>query len=398
MLPEFIEKRLGGTPRLLWLLVLFKTVYLLSLLGALMIWSPSGPETEFRSKDGSHYLHLSEAGYSAGDISCAFYPLWPLLIRWFSIFTGGSHLLSGILLANSFSVGATLLFFHMVRRRLGDATAWWSLAFLLLFPGAIFFQLLYTEGLFLLLVMLLCYGLERGRYGLAIATALLLPLTKAVGVFCIIPILWHLGAVSPRSQQGLAALARRNYLTRKLMSRAAPTEQAGNPTSLTKGLGLWLLLAPLLGWSAYFLLMWSWTGNAFEGFESQKHWGVQSIGNLFDLPKFVIGLLSPTGWHAFKGSAFDRLAFVLLVWFLPIIWKLDKGWFLWALVLGVVPAVSGTFTSYARFESVVFPLFAAMGAFLIRHERRYLRWTALLVFTAGHVFLLWRFVTHGWVG
>ncbi|MCL4789790.1 MAG: hypothetical protein KJ070_23930 [Verrucomicrobia bacterium] len=403
MLPEFIQKRLGGVERLPWLLLLIKAVYLVLLWGALLAWSPAGPTAEFRAKDGSHYLHLSEAGYSAGDVSCAFYPLWPLLIRWFSIFTCGSHLLSGLLLANSLSLVAVLMFFRMIRSRLGDATAWWSLVFLLLFPGAIFFQLVYTEGLFLLLAMMLCRGLERRRYALGIVAAFLLPLTKAVGVFCIFPILWHLCIESPSMRQWLVSLARGNALTRKFISHSGQAQQAGDlpradATRATEGLGILLLLAPLLGWSTYFLLMWNWTGNPFEGFEAQKHWGVQSVGNLFNLPKFVIGFFSPTVWHAFKDSAFDRLAFILLIWFLPVIWRLDKGWFLWAVVLGVVPAVSGTFTSYARFESVVFPLFVALGVFLGRHEWRLLRWAVLFLFTAGHVFLVRRFVTHGWLG
>ncbi len=403
MLPEFIQKRLGGVERLPWLLLLIKAVYLVLLWGALLAWSPAGPTAEFRAKDASHYLHLSEAGYSAGDVSCAFYPLWPLFIRWFSIFTGGSHLLSGLLLANAFSLGATLMFFHMVRGHLGDATAWWSLVFLLLYPGAIFFQLVYTEGLFLLLMMSLCRGLEQRRHGLAIVAAFLLPLTKAVGVFCVFPILWHLCTESASTRQWLISLAGRNAWARKVFSRCGQAREArdvprASSSLATKGPGLLLLLSPLLGWSTYFLLMWKWTGNPFEGFEAQKHWGVQSVGNLFDLPKFVIGFFSPTVWHAFKGSAFDRLAFILLIWFLPVIWRLDKGWFLWAVVLGVVPAVSGTFTSYARFGSVVFPLFVALGALLGRQEWRWLRWAVLFLFAAGHVFLIRRFATHGWVG
>lgn len=86
-----------------------------------------------------------------------------------------------------------------------------------------------------------------------------------------------------------------------------------------------LLLAPLLGWTAYLGLMWHWTGNPFEGFEAQKYWAVHSIRNLIDVPKFVVGLFSPTEWHAFRGSVLDRAVFVLLLYCLPVLWRLDKG-------------------------------------------------------------------------
>jgi hypothetical protein len=59
---------------------------------------------------------------------------------------------------------------------------------------------------------------------------------------------------------------------------------------------VWLVLAPLLGWAAYFLLMQKWTGNAFEGIEAQKQFHAQSIHNLFDPVLFVTKLFNPTEW------------------------------------------------------------------------------------------------------
>src|SRR5580704_6657771 len=44
-----------------------------------------GIAKHFATWDAQHYLFLSEVGYSKGVKSCAFYPLWPLSIRWFSI-------------------------------------------------------------------------------------------------------------------------------------------------------------------------------------------------------------------------------------------------------------------------------------------------------------------------
>ena len=397
---HFLRERFGGQDKFAWQLVLFKIAYLSLVWVALLIWSHYGPEAEFRAKDAKHYLHLSDVGYLKGDIACAFYPLWPLLIRWFSILTGGSHLLSGMILANFLSLAALVMLFKMICRRMGEPVARRSLFFMLLFPGSIFFQLVYTEGLFLFLVMLLCLGLQRGAYKTAFVAALLLPLTKAVGIFCIFPILWHFVAKSSSTW--------RLTVTHRCLggkNTVITTEQTNGQSSVVGARwdifvskGYWLLLAPIYGLEIYFLLMWSWTGNPLEGFEAQKHWGVQSISKLFNVPQFINGLLTPTGWHTFRGSLLDRCSFILLLWFLPTIWRLDKGWFLWTLMLGVVPAVTGTFTPYMRYESPVFPLFIALAAFWGKPNRIVLRWAIILVFGAGHAFLLWRFVRHGWVG
>ena len=160
----------------------------------------------------------------------------------------------------------------------------------------------------------------------------------------------------------------------------------------------WLLALPLIGWVAYLALMQHWTGNPFEGFAAQKHWGVHSISNLFNVPKFIIGLFNPSEWHAFRGSLLDRCAFLLVLMCLPAIWRLGKDLLVWAYVLAVVPAMSGTFTSFSRFLAVAFPVFIALGADLLRPEWRWLRYALLALFAALHLLLVWRYVNCRWAG
>jgi hypothetical protein len=82
------------------------------------------------------------------------------------------------------------------------------------------------------------------------------------------------------------------------------------------------------------------------------------------------------------------------------IWRLDKAWFLWAVLLGVVPALGGAFVSYTRFASVVFPLFVAMAAFLNKPGQvfRCLFWIIMCSFGVLQVILTWRFVNYRWAG
>ena len=158
------------------------------------------------------------------------------------------------------------------------------------------------------------------------------------------------------------------------------------------------MVLPLLGWAAYLALMGTWTGNPFEGFVAQRQWGVHAIGNLWNVPKFILGFFTPTEWHTFRGSLLDRCVFVLLLYCLPLLWRLDKGLLVWAYSLGVLPAMSGTFTSFTRFASCAFPMFIALGVFLGRPERRFLSRATVVIFATLHAVLLWRFVNFRWAG
>jgi hypothetical protein len=70
--------------------------------------------------DGAHYLDLAKLGYRPGDSSCAFYPLWPHLVRWVAPLTGGNLVVAGLLLANLFSFVGALLFYRLAKRGRDD--------------------------------------------------------------------------------------------------------------------------------------------------------------------------------------------------------------------------------------------------------------------------------------
>ena len=397
--------------RLLIWVVLFKIAYLGLLCAAICRWDDfntdnfrtmmahwprDGPPvfaSHFATWDSAHYLYLSEVGYQHTMPSCAFYPLWPLLVRWLAPLAGGSHILTGLILANLFSLAAWLLFHRHVAARWGQAAANWSLVFLMAFPGALFFQFNYTESLFLLLALVLWWALDNQRYGWAWLSAVLLPLTRGPGVFALLPIAWH---VLQSSRLPLQPASERGH--------SCPPERVGGtggqkcPRSDASRVRASLLLAPLLGWTVYLGLMWHWTGNPFEGMQAQKYWGVHSLSNLWNVPKFVIGLFTPTEWHEFRGSLLDRAVFMLLLYCLPTLWRLDKGLLVWIYVLGILPAMSGTFTSFTRFASCAFPMFIALGAGLCASGWRLPRYALLAVFICLHLVLVWRFVNFRWAG
>jgi len=356
----------------------------------LLFW-PQGIKPDFTSHlipyDGCFYLSISDAGYHAGARECAFYPLWPLIIRWGSHLAGEGGLLTGLLLSNVFSAAAWLMFYRIAAERCGAAAAAWGVVLLATFPGSLFYQFLYSESLFFLLLMALCLALDNHHYRLAAALAFLLPLTRPIGAFCFVPILWQAVTVSPPK-----------WLERWPSALALLTGTA----SANHGKATWQrwlpALTPFFGWLFYLYLMWCWTGHPLDGFVAQRYWGVHSIRNLWSVPTFVIGWLTPTTWHAYRGSLLDRSAFMILILCLPLAWRIDKRLIPWMYVLGVIPAMSGTFTSYTRFASLIFPMFLALGILVASPGRRWLGYCLLIAFTAIHVTLAWRYVNFKWAG
>ncbi|MBU6401603.1 MAG: hypothetical protein KGS61_14900 [Verrucomicrobia bacterium] len=386
------------------MLVLWPDLDMDKFYGVMMRWPRTGGPifaSHFATWDAAHYLFLSELGYGPGVRSDAFYPLWPLLVRWVSALTGGHDVIVGMILANVLSAAAFVLFYAAAGRRFGESVAKWALVWLAVFPGSLFYQFLYSEPVFFLLVVGLWFGLERRRYGVAWVSASMLPLARAVGVFCVLPIGWHLLMRRPVGPMRGWQWVERERERMDAEGGSSPGLKPGGgmaDAGAAHGMPYGLLLAPLLGWGIYLALMWGWTANPFEGIEAQKYWGVHSVCNLWDVPKFVIGWFTPTQWHEFTGSTLDRLMFLVLVYTLPVIWRLGKDLVVWTYVLAILPAMSGTFTSYTRFASEAFPMFLALAVFFERRRMPLLKWGLFATFAILHVVLLWRFVNFRWAG
>ena len=287
--------------------------------------SPSLP-SKLGAWDAAHYLILSERGYEAGSHSCAFYPLWPAEIRAASVLSFGRPLLAGMVLANILSIVALLMCYKLLAREYGDLVGRRSLVLLLAFPSAFFFSLAYTESLYLSLVVVFFWFLGRDRYFWPVVAAFLAPLTKAIGVFLVLPLAWH------------------------LYERRKPWKY-------------WLLLlAPLAGYAAYFGLMHLNTGNAFEGFDAQKAYPYSpSIKNMFNFAGLSEAFLNVQSFDGMMDSLLDRALFVLLVLLLPLVWRLNRTWFFYTAAAGVVPALTSWFMSYRRYFLVCFPAFVILA-------------------------------------
>ena len=337
-------------------LFLFKSGYLLAVFLAVRSWPALDTEvfervhqhwprqggpvfaTHFATWDTAHYLYLSEVGYSAGVPSCAFYPLWPLLIRAFAVCTGGNHLdLRSDPREPFLAGGMVVVLFSGFVSVSGQELQRWPCCSCWSFPGSLFFQFPYSESLFFLLLMLLWLGLETDRPFVVLGSAFLLPMTRAIGVFCIVPIAWHF------------------LWNQSLLTSAATGSQTGSESQSVHfdapdGLGCLLHFngcldgKPLRGDASATLL-----GCAIH----PQH---RSI-----FPNSLSPIFSPTAFHEFAAPCWTG-SFLPVAFTVPLVWKFGKDLFLWLLVLAFLPALSGDLVSFTRFALASgFPVFIALS-------------------------------------
>ena len=263
--------------------------------------------------------------------------------------------------------------------------------FMAVYPGNLFLQFSYSESVFLVLLVSIWSGLEERRWWLAAFGAALLPLSRAVGVFAVLPTgVWLLRhpSIAPHWNRWIFRAPRS---TQRLLTVEADPSRGG--------VRWWMLPAlPLVGWAAYLGLMAHWTGNPFEGFEAQRHWGRHSILNLINVPKFVIEYLNPRYFHEFADSMLDRLCFLAVAYTLPALWRSERALISWTYILGILPAMSGSFTSYIRFSGMAFPVFLIWSEPATTRPLRILRWAGLVSLGLLHLHLVRNFVLGQWAG
>jgi len=303
-------------------------------------------KTAFKTWDANHFLYLADQGYVKGAMGNQMMPMYPFAIALLKKLTFGSGVLAGLLLSNTLSLIAFLYLFKFVEQRYDTAIAFRTLLYALVFPTSFFFTRIYSESLFFLLIIMSFYYLYKGQYLRASLIALFLPLTRAVGILMIFPFAVY------------------------IWSREYP-KRSGSIRTIRK---LLYAVSPALGLCVSMLLMKIITGNWFEHFEAQQLIGSakHSLLYMFNIPKWFMEnfVYAEFSLGSFRTTLFDRIAFFFYLIFLWWIYKRqDRTHFVYALLMGMVPALSDHFISYGRFLIVIFPLYIQLALTSFNHRR-----------------------------
>ena len=160
---------------------------------------PSGSMNIWSHWDGEHYVTLAMGGYlhPPDNVSPAFFPLYPLLLRSFAELFGGpisKEALSvwGPLISLLFLPFAFYFIYHIALEGWGERVARGTVLILAFFPTTFFLNAAYTESLFLALSAGSMWAM-RVRKDLLLACVLagFAAATRNVGIFLVVPLMYE---------------------------------------------------------------------------------------------------------------------------------------------------------------------------------------------------------------
>lgn len=329
--------------------------------------------------DSDFFLRIAQNGYD--DASAAFHPLYPALIAALGRVFFGHYVLAGLVISLLCCLGSFVLLHRLAEEHLGSAGAGRSVLYLAVFPMALFLQAVYSESLFLLLVLGAFALAERNRFAGAGLVAGLAILTRGAGV----ALLPALAVLAWRYRDRLRALA---------------------------GIALAVPVA-----AVYPLVLWQQVGDPWAFANAQDRWHrhlsrAGPLGGIWDglvagwrgLEQFVVGhgtdVPAANPMHAAAENV-QALAFLALFLTLTVVaWRrfgTPYGLFA-ALSLAIplsYPSSRWPLLSLPRFGLVIFPLFLALAAITATRPRLHtavVAGSALFLGIAVVQWALWQWV------
>lgn len=318
------------------------------------------------------YLDIASRGYHWNgnpleQQNVVFFPLYPLLMRLSGRLLGGHPLAGGLVVSLGAFLFALVYLWRLVADELGTETATAAVVLLCSFPFAVYFSAVYTESVFLLIIVAAFFHARRREFGAAAVWGLLAGLARPNGFLLAVPMAW-LTIIRNRPDARNAA---RGYQTGTLAPLAVVAPIAG-----------------MLLYSAYLELL---VGQAFAWVAGQAAWPTIAPWT----ENAAASILRPPepipAWaiviHAGNAASIAIAAAGLL----PLTRLLGAAYGLFVALSILPPIARHGLVSLGRFTSVMFPLFVWLATIVEGRRRRAL----VVAFAVGQaiaaaLFFTWR--------
>lgn len=143
--------------------------------------------TATERQDAAWFLAIATRGYDAADGSAAFFPLYPLMIRFLAWLPGLGPLGAALLVSNACFAGALIMLHGLTRwEGMSREAARLTVLLVAIFPTAFFYLAPYTEGPFLLASVSAFWFARRDRWWLAALAGALAASTRSIGVLLVL--------------------------------------------------------------------------------------------------------------------------------------------------------------------------------------------------------------------
>lgn len=337
----------------------------------------------FGGFDGVHYLRIAQNGYTSVYYP-AFFPVFPLLIRFFgniipknpllntAIYVDPAFFYSGIILANIFFLAALYFLYKLFRIDYSQKISWLALILLVIFPTSFYFGSIYTESLFLLLSVLVLYESRKRKFLLAGLFCAVASATRIIGVLLAPVILIEL------------------YLAVK----------NGEIKTVSKKFALSLvgLIISVTGLAIYMFYLWRTFNNPIYFITAQQYFGAQRSGTFILLPQVIyryikIFISIPVFSLKFFNAALEFvLTLVPLTLLIVYFKKIRFSYWVFMLAELLVPTFTGSFLSMPRFVLMMFPLLPVLAVKLGKYSKLVMTLSVILA-----IILLSLFIRGYWV-
>lgn len=296
------------------------------------------PEGNF---DGVFYVNISE--YSYRGLDQAFFPLYPLFMRAVTLPTSIPPAASGIIVS---TLSLIVLLYTFKRLMVFDGLkkySMWVILFLLFFPTAFFLQAVYTESLFLMLVLLSFFFVRKSMFKFATFFAVLATATRIVGIF-LLPALLLESYIQMRNNK--------EKITMKSFFKKS-----------------WIFFLTPFGLISYMSFLWYKYADPLLFVHIQPAFGAgRSGGELILLPQVIyryIKILISVSYtsQTFFVSLLELVIFLVTSFLLFLGYKkgIRKSYILFSILVLYFPTLSGTLSSIPRYAIMSFAVFIFLG-------------------------------------
>ena len=319
--------------------------------------------------DGVHYLTIAINGYVGIGLIQAFFPVFPLLVRFTSNLTQLDLLASGLLLNQVFSLILACMIWYWLRITLSAQQAKIGLLWWLVFPTSFFLTSFYNESLFLVLALGSWLFAKQGRWGWAVVLAAVASATRVIGIW-LLPL-----------------------LLLEFFEQTAPNLTQNALSKLTTWLLQWkwqllLIFGSSLGLLGYMTYLQLTFGDPLYFLHLQSEFGAGRQESLILWPQVVWRSLKiliearPFDWKYLsyvQEFIAGTLGIILVVWGF---WqrkhtKLSLPLAFYSLGCLLTPTLTGTFSSMPRYVLSAWPLWLVLV--WLSQKNRVLMWLALAI-------------------
>lgn len=341
----------------------------------------------FAGFDGVHYITIAEQGYKAAGLIQAFFPIWPLILQVGANF----NTIAWGLIVNFIAMVALLIVWNIFIKQIypelheKSKIPYLPTLLLLSFPTSFFFVSLYSETIFLLLIISAFVAAHYKKWWLATLLTAIASGTRIVGIV-LVPALMIEYWWQQHPNQNLEMLHPKHILK---FLRHHWTKLA-------------MLTVGSFGLLAYMTYLYFEFGDPLLFKTVQSQWGHDRSDSLILYPQVVyryikIVLSSFTigvGWI----TILTEFIIGLIAPILPLLFfkKIRPSHLFFGFVVTIIPTLTGTFSSLPRYVLIAFPIFLGL-AFLLKDRPR-MAWLHIVLSTFLLICNTILFTQGYWVG